>query len=326
MADADAELQRLAILKKNHEDEQYLARRARIELPEKITRLERRIDDLSADLATATAHQHDPLTVGGRGLGGDDALAVLGRRLDALPEKVHEHTVIPVGRYRGLGFGLVLHAGGAAEVFLEGQTARHALLSRDHRGPRAVLNALERIADGYRGQIDNAAQDLAIAKGQLRDHQARLGKPFPHDGYLSELTDLRDQLKAGLSQATPEPGATPVADLAERIKALKAAHTIDAAPERTTRRRLVAEEPVTARIRRRSEELQGIEPPAEPAAAPETEPATEAATLVPDEEPATATIHPFPNAEPEAAVWPQPGYRQHVTHERRRDGRQLSLF
>ncbi len=37
------------------------------------------------------------------------------------------------------------------------------------------------------------------AESQLRDYQARLGKPFPHDTYLAELTGLRDQLKAGLS-------------------------------------------------------------------------------------------------------------------------------
>src|SRR5271166_1132804 len=36
LAEADAELQRLAILKKNHADEQYLARRALRELPERI--------------------------------------------------------------------------------------------------------------------------------------------------------------------------------------------------------------------------------------------------------------------------------------------------
>jgi hypothetical protein len=324
LAEADAELTRLAILRKNHDDEQFLARRSLRELPEKIARLERRREDLSADLATAAAHQHDPLTVGGRTYAGDDALAVLGRRLDALPEKVHQSTVIPVGRYRGLGFGLALHAGGAGEVFLEGRATRHAMLSREHRGPRAVLNALERIAGGYRGQIDTATQDLAIAQGQLRDHQARLGKPFPHEGYLSELTGLRDMLKAALSQATPEPGATPVAELAERIKALKAAHTIDAAPERTTRRRLAAEEPVTARIRRRSEESPAIEPPAEPAAPAAS--ATEAATAARDPEPAPAANHAFPKPEPAASGHPHPGYSQHVNQARRRHERQPSLF
>ena len=60
----------------------------------------------------------------------------------------------PLGRYRGLAFGLVLHAGGAADVFLEGKAVRHGMLSRDHRGPRAVLNALDRLAGSYAGQCD----------------------------------------------------------------------------------------------------------------------------------------------------------------------------
>ena len=43
LAEADAELQRLAILKKNHADEQYLARRYRRELPETISQLTKRV-------------------------------------------------------------------------------------------------------------------------------------------------------------------------------------------------------------------------------------------------------------------------------------------
>ncbi|MBV9124676.1 MAG: hypothetical protein JO112_15070, partial [Planctomycetes bacterium] len=43
----------------------------------------------------------------------------------------------------------------------------------------------------------------------------------------------------------------PVPQLAEQIKALKAAHSIEATPERTRQHRASAEEPVTARIRRR---------------------------------------------------------------------------
>ena len=67
-----------------------------------------------------------------------------------------------------------------------------------------------------------------IAQSQLRDYQARLGKPFPHDAYLAELTTLRDQLKAGLSGTGQEPGkdeGPSVPELSERIKSLKAAHT-----------------------------------------------------------------------------------------------------
>ena len=43
LAEADAELQRLAVLKKNHADEQYLARRSVRELPETIDRLTKRL-------------------------------------------------------------------------------------------------------------------------------------------------------------------------------------------------------------------------------------------------------------------------------------------
>jgi hypothetical protein len=101
-------------------------------------------------------------------------------------------------------------------------------------------------------------QDLAIAEGQLRDYQARIGQPFPHDAYLTGLTSLRDQLRAGLSGKSTEDGThLPVPELAEAIKALRAAHTVEAAPERTASRRIAAEEPVTSRIRRKA----GEQPP-----------------------------------------------------------------
>lgn len=47
-------------------------------------------------------------------------------------------------------------------------------------------------------------QDLAVAQGQLRGYEGWIRKEFAHSAYLSELTDLRDQLKAGLSDKAPE--------------------------------------------------------------------------------------------------------------------------
>jgi hypothetical protein len=112
------------------------------------------------------------------------------------------------------------------------------------------------LAGGYGPDCVRVRQDLAIAESQLRDYQARLGKPFTHDAYLSELTNLRDQLKAGLSATAPalddETGPR-VSDLAEKIKALKAAHSIEATPHRVGQKHSTAEEPVTARIRRRGQ-------------------------------------------------------------------------
>jgi N12 class adenine-specific DNA methylase/predicted RNA methylase len=329
LAESDAELGRLAILNRNHGDEQFLARRALRELPDTIARLTQRQADLSADRATAAAHEHDPLAVGDRAYRSDDALAALGRRLDGLPDTVRETRRFPLGRYRGLAFGLVRHPGGATEVFLDGAATRHGMLSRDHRGPRAVLNAVERLAGSYEDQCDATAAELAIAQAQHRDHEARLGRPFAHDAYLAELTALRDQLKAGLSQATPEPGTPPVAELAGRIKALKAAHTIDAAPERTATRRIAAEEPVTARIRRRREPAEVALPPAEPepASPPPEMPPDEAVPAARREEPPPqAMIHPFPETMPAAPARPQPAYREHIARSRRQNDRQLSLF
>ena len=327
LAESDAELQRLAILKKNHADEQYLARRSLRDLPDTIARLNRRLADLTADTATLAAHRGNSVTIGGQTYAGEDALKILARHLNSIPEKVHQLRRYPLGVYRGLAFGLALHAGGAAEVFLEGKATRHGMLSRDHHGPRAVLNAIERLAGSYPGQCDTARQDLAIAEGQLRDHQARLGRSFAHDAYLAELTVLRDLLKAGLSQATPEPGTPSVAELAESIKALKAAHTIDAAPERTTSRRIVGEEPVTARIHRRALAEVASEPPPEPASPPaEILPAVTATAARAEEPPPAAVIAHFPNGKPIAPPRPQAGYRQHVASTRRQDTRQLSLF
>lgn len=91
---------------------------------------------------------------------------------------------------------------------------------------------------------------------QLRDHQARLGQPSPHKASLSEFTKLRDQLKTRLSATRHESGedrGPTASELADRINALKSANTIEATPQRVQRKQAAAEEPITARIRRRQE-------------------------------------------------------------------------
>src|SRR5439155_9745165 len=66
LAEADAELQRLTVLKKNHLDEQYVARRSVRDLPGVIASLSERLSKFTADQATATAHAEDPITIGKR--------------------------------------------------------------------------------------------------------------------------------------------------------------------------------------------------------------------------------------------------------------------
>jgi N12 class adenine-specific DNA methylase len=256
LAEADAELQRLTLLKKNHLDEQYVARRSVRDLPATIAGMSDRLNKLTTDQQSVTDHAGDPITIGGRTPAREDISDVLGGKLDALPRNIRDTSRVPLGIYRGLRFGIVLHPEFPASVFVEGTIGRQSQLSREHQGPRAVLNALERLADGYDSECARLRQDLAIAESQLRDYQARLGRPFVHERYLAELTSLRDELKARLSVTGHEPSVEEgpsVSELSDRIKTLKAAHNVEAAPQRVRQKQSTAEEPVTSRIRRRAE-------------------------------------------------------------------------
>jgi hypothetical protein len=258
LAEADAELQRLSVLQKNHADEQFLARRNLRDLPEVIDRQRKRVADLMADLETLRTHADDPIAIGERPCRRDDVFALLADRLDTLPEGVKQTRRVPLGSYRGLRFGVVLHTHSAPEVFLEGASVRHASLSRDFHGLRAVMNAVERLASSAGTQCTSARRDLALSEGQLRDYEARLGKPFPHSTYQTDLMELRDRLKVALSATSTEPGtegASTPRELAERIRALKESHTLDSPPQapRLSTRSSTAERPVTARIRDRQD-------------------------------------------------------------------------
>ena len=326
LAEADAELQRLAILKRNHISEQHLARMSIKELPGTIERLTQRVAALSADIGTLAKHAGDDITIGDHIYREEDAAKALAKQLNAIPDAAHETRRYPLGVYRGLRFGIVQHTLGAPEAYLEGAITRYGPLSRD-AGPRAVLNALDRLAGGYEAQAGTARKDLGIAEGQLRDYQARLGKPFAHDAYLDELAALRDRLKASLSGTAPEPGAEPLPpahEIAERITSLKSAHSIEPAPQRLAAPRTAeAEEPVTARIRRRIEPPAAPEPVAEPeqSALPEFTPAArlgEAEGHSPEAEAEPVIL----DAAAPAPARPKPSHRERV----RRDQRQMSLF
>src|SRR5216684_70529 len=104
LAEADAELQRLSVLKKNHADEQYLARRNLRELPSTIDSLSQRLSGLTADMATATAHAEGPIAIGNRTASREDVGELLGEGLDSFPKNVRETRRFPLGLYRGLSF------------------------------------------------------------------------------------------------------------------------------------------------------------------------------------------------------------------------------
>ena len=86
LAEADAELKRLAVLKKQHGDEQYLARRRRRALPDEIARLERRLAGLEADQETAEAQANARLVIGTRPCPREKALGRVGGAAGGLAE------------------------------------------------------------------------------------------------------------------------------------------------------------------------------------------------------------------------------------------------
>jgi N12 class adenine-specific DNA methylase len=301
LAEADAALHRLHVLQKHHADEQYLARCQLRALPAEITRLERRLAALTDDIATAAAHATAPVTIGTRPYSRHDALEALAARLHALPAVVVETRMMPLGMYRGLRFGLVQHPQGPPEVVIEGALRRCAPLARDAHGPRAIFNAVERLIGSTEAERDKASRDLAIAQGQRRDYEARLGAGFAHAGYLEDLTTLRNQLETALSRPAQDDAETslpPVGVLVECLKALHAAHTLDTTPERPAlRRTATVEEAITTRIRQREQ--------AEPAPLPDDGPSL-VALATPTPQPASVLAHRATPAQAPPELWTPP--------------------
>lgn len=159
------------------------------------------------------------------------------------------------------------------DVYLEGAMTRISGLSKEHQGPRAVLSALERLSSSYNTEAAGLSDDVAIYTSQLPDYQGKLGDTFSHEEYLNDLTRLRDKLKATLSKrdhpndAAKGPSSS---ELACQIKELTADHSVDTQRGRTEPKRIAAEEPVTARIRKRLEQaaLHEADPPNSPGTPP----------------------------------------------------------
>jgi hypothetical protein len=227
LAEADAEIKRLSVLKRSHADEQYIARKKTKELPGRIEQLSKRLRGLQADLLTAS--KDDRICVRGH-CTYEEALARLSNDLNRIPEHHTSRQRYALGTLHGLDFGIEKSAFGA-DVYLQGEAFRTDQLSRESQGPRAVMNALHRLRDSFDKQIESMSRDLALAESQLRDYHARIGAVFRHEDYLNELTQLRDHLKVELSKTDAANDSIAIAD---QITSLKAEHT---------------EEPIAARIR-----------------------------------------------------------------------------
>lgn len=248
LAEADAEIQRLTMLKKNHADEEFLARRSVRELPAVIARQEMKLKALEADAATLAANSATPIEIAGRKPLADQVMTVLGDALNRLPDHPAQTRRFELGHYRGLAFGIERTPDGNADVTLLGATDRLGFLSRESQGPRAVLNALGRLADSYAEACSDLGANLAVSRNQLRDFEARIGRPFLHTERLEGLTARRDRLKSALSAperpADDSEAAPPsAAELAAELKELLAAQTTPENAVRHDRRASRAKRP-----------------------------------------------------------------------------------
>lgn len=352
LAEADAALQQLALLKKSHLDGQFLLRRRLRELPEQIERLESRLENLAADARTMESQAEVRIEIGARPYSFQDALAVLGGKLDRLPPLRDHAQQTELGKFHGLTFGIQRTPFGRNEVYLQGAARRSTALARD-AGPRALLNAAERLTESMASQVRETTEELELARRQLADYRQRQERPFEQEDLLAELTRLRNSLRQALSRSerpegadaaeTPEEAAPTTQELSAEIKELLAsrqgAETAEPAREAAVS---TAEEPIAARLRRHVAQTEYRDVEAEQvteeqsvaesdvieeAAAQEEETAAAAreATNEAKPEPAAPNVSPAPRPNP-VLERARPRPTSHRGRARRYAKEQLSLF
>ena len=255
LAETDAELKRLSILRKNYLDEQFLTRRALNTLPEKIQQDAQRLAALIADQATMALPADTPWMIQGQSTTEQAAREHVSVFCASLPEQVRNPQSITLGHYHGLVASLRLTPFHAPDVALEGQALRLGSLARN-AGPLAILNALERLVASSDGEQAALRRDLQIARAQLADYEMRREQPFAYEEYFATLTDWRIQLTEALRadiSDTEENDRLPLADIVSAITALRSAHTVEPAPQRLSRMASASvEEAVTTRIKRQA--------------------------------------------------------------------------
>ena len=254
LAEADAERTRLSILKKSHADEQYLARRKVKRLPEEIAELEAYLQGLNSDAQTLAEHDRNAVVVAGHLVPKEQVISALQAELDQHPKSVLETSRFELGAYRGIPFHLQRSPHFPAELVLAGNVSRRIEISSRAAGARAVLGAAERLATSYPSKSAEVSQELKVAKQQLTDYQARVGRAFAHEDYLEQITTASSNLRAALSgKGKAQDETETIGELADRVQTLLSANQVDENPSETIQRDhpLREEEPVTARVRKR---------------------------------------------------------------------------
>ena len=95
------------------------------------------------------AHERDPVTIGQKRYAKEDVQSALEVKLKGVSMNPWRYKCVELGMYRGLKFSLDLSPHENPAVCVEGAVTRFEPLSREHRGPRAIMNAVARLVDSY---------------------------------------------------------------------------------------------------------------------------------------------------------------------------------
>lgn len=263
LAETEAELRRLALLHQHFQETQYVIRLGTLHLPDDIAAGQHRLAALEADWATVQEASAEVYTIAGRALTAAQCLLAVGQRLETLPLSRLQQD-IPLGQYRGGEFGLHSSGSHMLEVYLQREATITTPLARQARGPRAILNALGRLVDGYASAIARLRYDLDLRQTRLGTYRLQSQQTFAHADYQAALQQCCDDLRHALAAHDPEVRdgipAHVTAIAAVRATAAHHAETVI----RTTHDRQAPIEAITTQIQRRAQQAQPPEPPTLP--------------------------------------------------------------
>jgi N12 class adenine-specific DNA methylase len=183
LAEIDADLQRLTLLKRSHADDQYRSRQQLKYLPEEIERLTAKASRLEAEYAKVT-----PITEKARERAVERFNATL-KVIMASAYGAHD-----LGAYRGLE--LIIETSKDEEPEIVGGTHRLAF-----RNPAAgsLLNRLDHAIERLPDEVQRERERARLKAVQIEGYRGRVGQMFDQDGKLERLQEIRADLEGLLS-------------------------------------------------------------------------------------------------------------------------------
>ena len=204
----DVEVSKLRLLKSSFQSQKYSLEYDLLRyFPKEIAETKARITSLESDIQTRDAH---PVSADGfvgielDGVRYTERVAAGEALLQLLPT-VQDMEPVHVGSFRGFGLEISLSEFGKYSLALKGAAEHKVELGSDALGNvlriENTLNSLDK-------KLDTNRSRLADLEQQVKNAQAELEKPFPHETELAEKSARLIELNAELdmeNNAPPEP-------------------------------------------------------------------------------------------------------------------------